>query len=359
MTEAQFRQELKRGLAGVYFIWGAEEYLKRFYIGRAKKLTLGDDEEAAQWNYYEISASQGDARLADLEEAVYSVPLMGDKTFIKYFAPPTDMKKTEEERLRDLCEALDSDRSVMFIVADADGFDPGRPEKNKPSAAYKFYSGFCKTVDIGEQTPSELKKWISRRLAADSVAIDATAAELLLERCSHDMFILSGELDKLSAYALSANLQTVDSEAVMYVTSPYREEDGFALANALLDGDRRRALKVLQYSKQQREEPVRVMAQIVRSFCDMLAVAALVEEGADAAAVASKMKMHSYRASLYVCAVRDKGVRRIAAALERCREADIQLKTTRLDYIALERFICTIPAKSRKQDTNQTWNAKK
>lgn len=344
MTEAQFRQELKKGLSGVYFIWGGEEYLKRFYVNRAKKLTLGDDAEAAEWNSYEITATPGDARLADLEEAVYAVPFMGERTFIKYAFSPAALKKAEEEQLLDICSQTDGEKTVLMLVAAADGFDAGKPQKNKPSAAYKFYSGFCKTVDITEQTPSELKKWIARRLSADSLTVDGAAAGLLLDRCSSDMFVLSGELDKLSAFALSTGKSTVDSEMVMYVTSPYREEDGFALANALLDGDRRRALRVLHYSKQQREEAVRVMAQIVRAFCDMLAVAALVEEGADAQTVAARMKMHSYRAGLYVSAVRDRGAKRIAAALERCREADIQLKTTRLDYIALERFICTIPA---------------
>lgn len=344
MTEAEFRKELKGGLSGVYFMWGGEEYLKRFYTGRAKKLTLGDDAESEQWNFYDIAASSNDARLGDLEEAVYAVPFMSDRVFVKYAFSPSDLKKDDEERLRSICEQVDGEKTVLMLIAAADGFDAGRPEKKKPSAAYKFYSGFCKTVDIGEQSPSELKKWISRRLAADGLTIEASAAELMLDRCSHDMFILSGELDKLSAFALSVGRDAIDGDTVMYVTSPYREEDGFALANALLDGDRRRALRVLQYSKQQREEAVRVMAQIVKAFCDMLAVAALVDEGADAATVAARMKMHAYRAGLYVSAVRGRGMARIAAALERCREADIQLKTTRLDYIALERFICTIPA---------------
>lgn len=348
MTEAQFRQELKKGLGGVYFMWGEEEYLKRFYINRAKKLTLGDDDDAAQWNLYEIEASGADARLADLEEAVLAPPFMGGRTFIKYAFSPSSLKKSEEERLREICDQADAESSVVMLAAAADGFDAGKPQRNKPSAAYKFYSSFSKVIDIAEQTPAELKKWIARRLRADSVSIDDAAAELLCQRCSTDMFILSGELDKLSAYALATGRDSIDSDTVRYVTSPYREEDGFALANALLDGDRRRALQVLQYSKQRKEAAPQVMAQIVRAFCDMLAVAALVDEGADAATVAARMKMHSYRAGLYVSAVRSRGAKRIAAALERCREADIQLKTTRLDYIALERFICTIPAGRRR-----------
>lgn len=343
MTEAQFRQELKSGLGGVYFLWGAEEYLKRFYTKRAEHLTLGADGD--DLNSYSISAKAGDACLDSLEEAVYAVSFTGGKVFIKYSFSPSQLSKDEEEKLRSLCAEVNSEYTVLMLTAASDGFDAGKPEKGKPSAAYKFYSGFCKTVDIAAQTPSELKKWMGRRLSADRVAISPDAAELLLSRCGHDMYILSGELDKLAAYALSKGADTVDCDTVMLVTCPYEEEEGFALANALLDGDRRKALKVLNLCKQRREEAVRVMAQIVRAFCDMLAVAALVAEGSDAPAVAARMKMHSYRAGLYVSAVRERGADRIAAALERCREADLQLKTTRLDYIALERFICTIPVR--------------
>ena len=79
----------------------------------------------------------------------------------------------------------------------------------------------------------------------------------------------------------------------------------------------------------------------------MLTVSTLLASGLDKAEIAKKMKMHEYRAGLYVNAVRDTEPARIRAAAERLREADLLLKSTRLDYIALERFICTIPSRSR------------
>ena len=125
------------------------------------------------------------------------------------------------------------------------------------------------------------------------------------------------------------------------------EEDAFALANAVLQGDRRRALSVLHIHKMKRESAVGVLASVTKCICDMMAVAYLVRDGADKGTVASKMKMHEYRAGLYMSAVAGSPPERLLAAANRCRDADIMLKSSSLDYVALERLICTIPAKRR------------
>ena len=78
-------------------------------------------------------------------------------------------------------------------------------------------------------------------------------------------------------------------------------------------------------------------------------VACLVAEGADKKTVVAKTKMHEYRAGLYMQAVAGSPPERLIAAAARCREADLKLKSTTLDYIALERLICTIPAKRRQR----------
>ena len=59
--------------------------------------------------------------------------------------------------------------------------------------------------------------------------------------------------------------------------------------------------------------------------------------------------MHPYRAGLYLEAVKDRSTEQIAAAVRRCREADVSIKSTSLeDYIAIERLVCTVPSKRRR-----------
>lgn len=344
MTQAEFRKELKSGLYGTYLFYGDEEYLKKFYAGRAKTHTVGDDSDLSEWNSHIINAEK-DPCLGDLEAATLSVSMMGDRTFVRYNADLTSFTSEELDRLVEIIEGLDPDSTVLLIVTPPEGFDPGKPKK--PSQMFKKFEAVAKLVDLSCESPAELKKWMARRLSQDSLAITPDAQELLLTRATDNMFILSGELDKLAAYSLANGISTVTADVVLEISSVTAEDDSFALANAVLEGDRRRALSVLHIHKMHREKAHVILASVTKCICDMMTVSCLVAEGADKKTVVAKTKMHEYRAGLYMQAVAGSPPERLIAAARRCREADIKLKSTTLDYIALERLICTIPAKRR------------
>lgn len=344
MTEAQFRKELKEGLCGPYLFYGDEDYLKKFYSQRAEKHTVGEDKDLASWNTHIINTDQSPS-LGELEAAVLSVSMMGDKIFVRYNADLTSLTQDEFEHLVDIISSVDTDLVLLLIVTPPGGFDPGKGKK--PSKMAQALEKVCTLVDFSYQTPSELKKWMQRRLNKEGLSITAEAQEMLTTRCTDNMYILSGELDKLSAYALANHLSEINSQLVTEITSVTESDDAFALANAVLEGDRRRALCVLHIHKMRRESAISVLASVTKCICDMMAICYLMAEGADKAAVASKMKMHEYRAGLYMQAVAGSPPERLLAAAKRCRDADIKLKSTSLDYIALERLICTMPAKKR------------
>lgn len=347
MNEAQFRQELKDGLAGAYLLYGDEDYLKRFYMGRAEIRVAGDGEDA-EWNVHKISAEKDIPHLEELLEAVMTVPMFGDRAFVAYTADISAMKKEEQKTLVDVIARTDKDSTVLMICTPKGGFDAGTPEKGKPSALYKSFAKVCKPVEISTQSPAELAKWMGRRLSKDKLLIDGDAARLLISRVGRNMFALSCELDKLAAYALANGMVQIDADTVSAVSGTNEEEDGFALANAVLDGDRKKALSVLKGCKQRREDAYKVLGSVTKVMCDMLTVSALAANGCDQKAVAEKTNMHPYRAGLYLEAVRDRSTEQIAAAVRRCREADVSIKSTSLDdYIAVERLVCTVPSRRR------------
>ena len=347
MTEVQLRRELKEGLCGAYLFYGDEEYLKNFYLSAARRHTSGEDGDDGL-NSYKIRAEAGDFRLGELCDAVMSVPMFGGKVFVSYTADLNAMNKDELSALVSAIKGMDAESVVLIICPPAAGFDTGNIGKNKPSALYKTLSAVCKTVEFPIQSTAELKKWMGRRFARDGIEISSAAADYLLRRCGSSMYALSGELEKLAAYTLSGGKNVIDEETVALVTGENEEDSGFALANAVLEGDRRKALKVLNGCRRRKEEPPAVLGSVSRALCDMLAVSALASEGADKGTIVEKLKMHPYRAGLYLSAVSGRSTEQIAAAVRRCRDADLSLKSSRLDYIAVERLICTIPARPRK-----------
>lgn len=343
MTEAAFRREMKNGLAGVYLLYGEEDYLKRFYAGRAQTLTLSGDKTQAAFNSYVMGADAPD--LDVLEEAVLALPLMGGRVYIQYRGSLAALGAGGQKQLMEILAKVDPAVTVCLLTPPAGGFDPGKPGRGKPSALYKKLESVCTMVDLSAYAPGELKKWMVRRLGHFGVSLREDAADALLRRCGRDMYVLAGELDKLTAWAGAGGFSEIGPDQVELVTCAAGEEDAFALANAVLDGDRGRALSVLSYYKKNQVSAVAALASVSKAICDMLAVSRLAGAGYDQAGIAAALKMHTYRAGLYLSAVRGMEPARLAAAADRCRQADVLLKSTKLDYIALERLICTIPSK--------------
>ncbi len=342
MTGTEFVSELKKGLNGSYFFFGSEEYLIKFYTNRVRRAVLGDDETMSAFNHYVLK--WGECSGEELESALAAVPMMADKTLVELYC---DFKKVKDHReFADLFASYDADSSVLLIIATGDSFDAGNYARNKATEGYKIYSKIFTPVDFCSQTPSELKKWIARRFSRDRIAIDNNTAEYIIERCGKDMFRLSGELDKLAAAALARNFEAVTYELISEITIANDEDNAFALANAIMNGDRRKALSELAACKRRQEKAPMVLGSVSKAMCDMLNISLLLTNGWDKAEIAKKLKIHEYRTGLYIDAVRNTEPARLRAAAERCREADILMKSSRLDYIALERLICTIPAKS-------------
>jgi DNA polymerase-3 subunit delta len=165
----------------------------------------------------------------------------------------------------------------------------------------------------------------------------------MLERGAPDRATVRGVGEKLTAYVTSHGGTAVRREDVERATSPGMREDAFALANAVLAGDRRSALAALDLCRKRREDPIAVLGALSRVVSDLLAVAVMAEGGCGKAEIAQTLRMHEYKASLYLRAAADFGTARLNGALTRLLEADRPTKPGHSGYLPLERFICTLP----------------
>lgn len=77
-----------------------------------------------------------------------------------------------------------------------------------------------------------------------------------------------------------------------------------------------------------REKPELLLASISRVFCDLYTVKVCADAGMGRHDVAAKLRMHEYKAGLYLGACRGFTVCALAAAVEHCRAADLKLKST-------------------------------
>lgn len=343
MTDTEFRDAVKKNtLSGGYLLFGDEDFLKSRYAADMAKAVCGGQFE----DFNIIRLDGAETSPGTLEETVAMYPMMADRkaVLVNSFRPGPMKDKEFEGYLEVFSRLADHPHTVLAVNVPSDGMDPGTAKK--PSAVYKKLTDYLTPVQFGLKGQPALKKWINAQLTSAGAAVHFDAPEALILRCGRDMHILHGECEKLAAYALSHG-EEITPAMVENICCKSEEEDAFALANAVLAGDRRGALKALKGYRDRKEEPVAVTASLGRVLTDMLHVCILQNEGMQKKEIAAALKMHEYKTQLYMQSLRGMEPARLRAAVERCLETDRLLKSTDLKYIAVERLICTIPAKRR------------
>lgn len=346
MTEAELKNAIKMGVRGGFLFFGVEEYLMRQRASEFRESVLSGD---ATFDAFNHTVLEGDVSAADLEKALSTLPLMAEKTLVEWYSPGMNAWKEETSAafVAVFSRLEEYPHATLLITAGQNFFDPGSLPK-RPSPLYKKLAEHLSMVEFPLQPEERLKRWLARHFAKDGLTADLAVYSLILEICGRQMYVLSGEVEKLIAYVKAAGREEVtvaDAEAVL---SPSLDDDAFALANAAMQGDRHGAIQALYVHKLRREEPIVLLASVSRVMCDLLAVARLCDCGLSVKEIAQTMKMHEYKCGLYVQSVKGVETARLVSALRRCQECDKRLKRGALGYETLERLICTIPQRKRK-----------
>lgn len=342
MTESELRTLLKSTPRGRFLFYGEEDYLKRYYLAQLRAAVMAECPPGLEpLNRITVTLEDGD--YSAIEAAVMAPPMMAPAKIVEVTPPSLDAIREKDRKafLAALNSAADAEDTVLVVLAPRGTLDTGTPKR--PTAYFKNLTAVLTPVEFPLQTGVRLRRWVERHFAEAGLTVPEETVTALLTRCPADMTGLAGEMEKLIAYELAHGRTVVPPEDVPYVTSPGIREDAFALANAVLAGDRTAALAALDVYRKRKEEPIAVLASLSRVVCDLLTVAAMAEEGMEKADIARAMKMHEYKAALYLRSAAGFGRDRLYAALKRCRAADRLMKSASMDYVPLERFVCTIP----------------
>lgn len=339
IKEADFRKQIKSAPRSGYLFFGEEDYMKKFALDMAVE-AISPDPAFAFFNEIRLDSFSYSPEV--LMDALMPAPMMADRKIIILSGIDfTSMKATE---LDALCKTLDSladyDYNTLIINTSADRFDEGILPK-RPSATLQKLSEYLIPVQFEKNSPARLASWVAKHFEHNGVSAPNEVCSFIIERCGRDMFNLANETDKLSFFVLSDGRREVTQEDVMTVSIPVGEYDAFAFTNAI--GARRRddALEILGDMKLRRQEPIFIIGEISRTVCDMLTIAVLRSEGLTQREISASTGIHEYKVGVILRTLpQEEMCRRM---LERCRAADLEIKTFRSDgYAVLEKLICTI-----------------
>lgn len=341
MNEKEFKELVGSGRSGGFLFFGEEPYLKRNAIAKLREQIV--DEAFSVFNHIRIVGSSYSAE--SLRDAIAAPPMMSEKKLIELDElGVSDMKKSE---LDELCRVLEMlpryDYSLLVLNAE-DDFDAGALPK-KPSAVYKQLCEVLVPVNFERATEAQLKGWVTRHFKAAGVVIGALECSEFVSFCGKGMDGLLCEIEKLSAYVLSHGGNTVTSEAIRQVCSRSEESDAFALVNAVLSGKSDAAFEALGDMKRRRIEPIAMLGSISRVYADLISVRVLLDKGLTSYDIASRMKMHEYKAKLYCNSARSAKTEKLKRAIALCLEADLELKSGTAGYLPIEKVVCALSSK--------------
>lgn len=356
MTELELNSRIKAGAAeGFYFFYGDEDYTKNHAVQSMRKIVCPDESFAA-FNSIALSFGDGELNTAQITDAVMAPPLMSSAKIVDVSLPSIDGLKEKErtallECIRSAAEADDDGVNLTFILrVTGGGFDPGQGKR--PSSFLAAAQKFMICVDFAYQTESKLIRWMERHFAQYGLAIAQQTADMIIRRCGRSMYRLSGEIAKTAAYTAQSGRREVTPDDVDACVTRTDEDDAFAMANHILDGNTPAALECLGVKIRKKEDPIFLLSQITRVFTDLAAAAAFTEDGREKSDFAKTMKIHEYKAGLYMKAVKTAPAGFIPEMIRRCADADLLIKSTPLGYEVIERLICGA-AEARRTDKRE------
>lgn len=339
IKEADFRRMIKKELASGYLFFGEEDYTKSHALSLLRRTVCGEEDN----DLCGVKISFLDYTPEKLIDAIIPLPMFGTRRLVELSG--FDFGAMKREDIDALCEVLallpDYDYNTLVIPVSDGNINEGQLPR-KPSEMLRTLGEHLVPVRFERSAPSQLAAWAAKHFAHNGVSAPPEICSEIVSYCGRNMYKLAGEIDKVSFYVLAAGRREVGADDITAAAIPENEYDAFAFANALTSADRARALSVLSLMAARRVEPVMIMSEVSRVFCDLLAVRTLADEGLRPRDISEKLRMHEYRTGLYLSAVSKTSASVLSEILGKCAAADTALKSSYSGYSAIELFICSI-----------------
>jgi len=202
----------------------------------------------------------------------------------------------------------------------------------REEARYKAPAALRKAVEAaggqvaeeGTVRPRELPRWVGARAAELELTLDTQAARALIAQTGDRQQRLLRELEKLALeHGGGARLGVAEIEASAASSA---ERKAWTLADAVVAGDERAALRALLELRQQGERVPGLLYGIVRRLRDAQAVAEALAAGRPAGEVKKGLRMPSFAADRLIADVSKREPEAFRRALELMADLEVELR---------------------------------
>ena len=194
-----------------------------------------------------------------------------------------------------------------------------------------------KVLQLSEMKGRELTAWIKDHTVKNGANISAAAVALLADYVGGDLWSLSGELNKLMTYCRDREISETD---VREITSFAREENIFALVDAVLEGRIKEAQLMLHRMLLYGTAPQQILSMIERQLTIILRVKEL-SQGLPQQEIRQRLGLHpKYPLEKTFKQARTFTPARLRKAFHALLDTDVAIKTGKYeDNLALDLLV--------------------
>ena len=174
---AQLQKLKNEGPGSIYLLYGPESYLRDCFLGELKSCCIPEGESS--FNYHRFDGPNVDD--SKIDEAINSVPFLGDKTFIEIHDMDFAKSSIDYESVPEYCV-------IAFVSDDVD---------NRLKAVKNIDNKLC----FDQAEPYQLYNWIKRRFKYYGKTINDSAIKRLIYVSGELMNGLIPEIEKISGYS--------------------------------------------------------------------------------------------------------------------------------------------------------------
>ena len=323
-TGADYAAELNKlkihGPGRLYLLWGEEDYLRERFIESLREMVLGEGED--DFNYKRMDGRNTDVR--DIEEAVNSMPFMGERSFVEL--RDLDINSCREEtaeRLKALIEDI-PDYCTLVLVQDIGYVPDGR------MGLVRALKKHAECLEFVAQGQTAIVRWIGRRFKELGKDISRADAEYLIFVSGSLMNQLIPEIEKLSGYVKGELVTRKDIDAVA-IRLP--EASVFEMTDCLAAGNYDGAAKIMSELLLSREAPIKLVAMIAMQYRRMYGAKLVAPNGKgniDELCAVTGVKP-GFMAEKLINSVRKVQLEQLIFACKLCAEYDYKMKSSSTD----------------------------
>ncbi len=313
-TAAKLEQALaKHTISPVYLLTGEDVFRKQELIKKIIHAVQPDD-----FNIYSSAADK-----ADLGEALAlanTAPVFSERRLIIL----TGIDKLRKDPKEALIQYLENPLDTTVLVLTHDDNKKLKTEKALAAAAAEH----GQSANFDELKHDELSLWVTNRLKEQGLNGTFEAIETLCEAVGGDLNALSQEIEKLALYTADREDKTISKEDILAGIGFSKEENPFALSNAVQYLNKNKALILTDKLLDSGEDPVGVLGKISYPILKMARIKRMVNAGMAPAEITRAAGLMFWESNLVNNARNFPSEETFLKTLDRIIETDKAFKTS-------------------------------